>query len=140
MGEVRSPHPEERQLKKMSECNCGRNEHIFMVCPVHETVLLEANATIARLNEENAMLQKLNADLEQECERRNVTFRALGVAAGVPESEPAQKMGDALLDRLFRSEWALRVIADIPNKAEGADWEEIEEAREVARKALDFLK
>lgn len=45
-----------------------------------------------------------------------------------------------LLDRIAELERALHQIVGIPNRLDGADWDEIEEARLIANKVLAFSK
>lgn len=44
---------------------------------------------------------------------------------------------ERLVNRLASYEAALREIAAIANQPDGGDWDEIEQAREIARKALE---
>lgn len=57
--------------------------------------------------------------------------------APIPEEKILSLTATAeLVDEIKRLRTALREIADIPNYLTGSDWDEIEEAREIASAAL----
>lgn len=57
-------------------------------------------------------------------------------AMALPVDTPARKMRRDV--KRYRE--ALEKIAAIPNAATGGDWDEIEQARDIARKALEEEK